>query len=366
MAIARRNMPDTAMIGNLNVANSITVVIPVYNGAATLRDCLHSVFQTADSSCECIVVDDGSTDDSAEIARRAGARVIQTPVRQGPAHARNLGARAASGDILLFIDADVRVHQNTLARAVAALAEDGSIDALIGSYDFEPGAPNFLSQYKNLFHSFVHHHGRRDASTFWTGCGAIRRSVFLATGGFPEHWTRPSVEDIEFGAAIRRLGGRIRLDPDLEVKHLKRWDLAGLLRTDIFDRAIPWTRLMLRSGAMPNDLNLRIDQRFCVALVCLAPILAARFPILSFLSVLLTMALNLPLYRFFAARHGWWFAVRVVPLHLLYFLYSGLAMMAGAALYAVEANPSTVQLEIAMGMEPAPGPDLEERPVDVC
>jgi hypothetical protein len=258
------------------------------------------------------------------------------------------------------------VHQNTLARAVAALAEDGSIDALIGSYDFEPGAPNFLSQYKNLFHSFVHHHGRRDASTFWTGCGAIRRSVFLATGGFPEHWTRPSVEDIEFGAAIRRLGGRIRLDPDLEVKHLKRWDLAGLLRTDIFDRAIPWTRLMLRSGAMPNDLNLRIDQRFCVALVCLAPILAARFPILSFLSVLLTMALNLPLYRFFAARHGWWFAVRVVPLHLLYFLYSGLAMMAGAALYAVEANPSTVQLEIAMGMEPAPGPDLEERPVDVC
>jgi len=347
------------------VHSSISVIVPVYNGAGTLRDCLHSVSQATDSSCECIVVDDGSTDDSAEIARLAGARVIQSPGRNGPARARNLGARAASGDILLFIDADVCLHENTVNRVVAALAGDGSIDALIGSYDFEPAAPNFLSQYKNLFHSFVHHRGRRDASTFWTGCGAIRRRVFLATGGFPEHWTRPSVEDIEFGAAVRRLGGRIRLDPDLEVKHLKRWNLAGLLRTDIFDRAIPWTMLMLRNGAMPNDLNLRIDQRFSVALICLSPLLALTYPTLAFLLVLLTILLNLPLYGFFAARHGWWFAIRALPLHLLYFLYSGLAMMAGAALYIVQAKPRTVQLEIGVGMKPAPDPNLDERPADI-
>ncbi len=345
---------------------SISVVIPVYNGAGTLQHCLDSVFQTKHSSYECIVIDDASTDDSAEIARRAGARVIAAPLREGPAHARNVGARAAQGDILLFIDADVCLHESTVARAVAAFAADASIDALIGSYDYEPGAPNFLSQYKNLFHSFVHHRGRRDASTFWTGCGAIRRSAFLATGGFPEHWKRPSVEDIEFGAAIRRLGGRIRLDPDLEVKHLKRWTLAGLLRTDVFDRAIPWTVLMLRNGAMPNDLNLRIDQRFCVALVCLTPLLAVRFPALAAVLVALTILLNLPLYRFFAARRGWGFAVRALPLHLLYFLYSGLSMMAGAAVYLAEEKTRTVQLGISGGMEPARGADLQERPVDIC
>jgi GT2 family glycosyltransferase len=328
------------------VTCSVSVIIPVCNGASTLQSCLdavtrsNAVTRSKDASWECIVVDDASTDDSAQIARRCGATVIEAATRGGPARARNIGAFAASGEILLFIDADVCVHESTIARAVRALTEDGSIQAVIGSYDFEPGEPNFLSQYKNLFHSFVHQHGRRDASTFWTGCGAIRRDFFLQAGGFPEHWKRPSVEDIAFGAAICRSGGRIRLDPDLQVKHLKRWKLGGLLRTDIFDRAIPWTVLTLQNGAMPNDLNLRIQQRFCVALVCTASALAVRFPALSCLVILLTILLNLPLYRFFAGRRGWLFAIRTVPMNLLYFLYSGLAMGAGIALYAVQTEPA--------------------------
>jgi glycosyltransferase involved in cell wall biosynthesis len=332
----------------------VSVIIPVCNGAGTLQACLDAVSRTG-TSCECIVVDDGSTDASAQIARRAGVRVIDAVTRGGPARARNIGARAASGEILLFIDADVCVHQGTIARAVRALADDSSLDAVIGSYDFEPAEPNFLSQYKNLFHSFVHHHGCRDASTFWTGCGAIRRSFFLQAGGFPEQWKRPSVEDIAFGAVICRLGGRIRLDPDIQVKHLKRWSLAGLLRTDIFDRAIPWTVLMLRNRAMPNDLNLRIEQRFCVALVCIAAVLAVRFPALSGLAILLAILLNLALYRFFASKRGWPFAVRTVPVHLLYFLYSGLAMVTGAALYAVKTEPQTAR-EPAAKAEPMPIP----------
>ena len=333
-----------------SVTNSVSVVIPVHNGAKTLEHCLAAVFRTLDASGECIVVDDGSTDDSVQIAKRFGARVVEALKRGGPASARNLGARAASGEILLFVDADVCVHEDTIARAVAAFA-DSSVDAVIGSYDFEPGEPNFLSQYKNLFHSFVHHHGRRNASTFWTGCGAIRRSVFFKAGGFPEHWRRPSVEDIEFGMAICRVGGRIRLDPGLQVKHLKHWDLTTLLRTDVFDRAIPWTVLMLREGAMPNDLNVRVDQRFSVALTCVALLLAPWFPVTACLAVLSTILLNLSIYRFFADKRGWWFAARVVPLHLLYFLYSGAALVAGVGLYAVSAEHLTIESDIAVGRE---------------
>ncbi len=330
---------------------SVSVVIPVFNGASTLPACLDAVFRAANASCECIVVDDVSTDDSIQIARRTGARVIEAVKHGGPARARNIGALAASGAILLFIDADVCVQEDTIDRVLRALSEDNSIQAVIGSYDFEPAEPNFLSQYKNLLHSFVHHHGRPEASTFWTGCGAIRRSSFLEAGGFPEHWKRPSVEDIEFGASICRSGGRIRLAPDLQVKHLKRWNLPGLLRTDIFDRAIPWTILMLRNGAMPNDLNLRMEQRFCVALVCAAPALAVRFPGLSCLAILLAILLNAPLYRFFARQRGGWFALRTVPLHLLYFFYSGLAMAIGIALYAVKTQPAAKREHLAIPPE---------------
>jgi glycosyltransferase involved in cell wall biosynthesis len=324
---------------NDRVTHSVTVVIPVCNGASTLPACLEALSCSTHPAAECIVVDDGSTDDSAGIARRAGAKVIELAERGGPARARNLGACAASNDTLLFIDADVCVHEDTIERAMRALDQDNSLDALIGSYDFEPAERNFLSQYKNLFHSFVHHHGRSQASTFWTGCGAIRRESFLEAGGFPEHWDRPSVEDIAFGAAIRRSGGRIRLDPALEVTHLKRWSLWSLLRTDIFDRAIPWTLLMLRDRAMPNDLNLRMVQRLCVLLVCLAPLAALRFPSLAFLAVALAMVLNHELYGFLATRRGWWFAIRAVPLHLLYFLYSGAAMAAAVAWFALRPEP---------------------------
>ena len=66
----------------------------------------------------------------------------------------------------------------------AAFAEDLTLDALIGSYDDDPAERDFLSQYKNLMHCFVHQTGNEQASTFWSGCGAIRRDVSLAHSGF--------------------------------------------------------------------------------------------------------------------------------------------------------------------------------------
>ena len=57
------------------------------------------------------------------------------------------------------------------------LREEPGIAAVFGSYDDEPGAPNLVSQYRNLLHHFVHQTGRTEASTFWTGCGAVRRDA---------------------------------------------------------------------------------------------------------------------------------------------------------------------------------------------
>ncbi len=143
-------------------------------------------------------------------------------------------------------------------------------------------------------------------------------------------------------------------NPELQVTHLKRWNLASLLRTDIFDRAMPWTELMLRNRAMPNDLNLRVEQRFCVMLVCLAPILAPRFPASALLALALAIALNHALYGFFAARRGWWFAIRAVPMHLLYFFYSGAAMAAALAWFAVRTEPLPVPEAETVRSEPGP------------
>jgi hypothetical protein len=128
-------------------------------------------------------------------------------------------------------------------------------------------------------HCYVHQRAQSEASTFWSGCGAIRREVFLAHSGFSNDYGRPAIEDIELGYRLIQAKRVIRLDRELCVKHLKRWTFWGLVKTDILDRGIPWSELILRDRNMPNDLNLALSQRVSVALVylLLAAALAAAW-----------------------------------------------------------------------------------------
>ncbi len=247
--------------------NSVSVIVPAYNAASTLAACLKSAQRA--KPLEIILVDDGSSDETPTIAASFGVKLIRTEGRSGPAAARNLGARAARGAVLFFVDADVQMYDGTVDRVWDAFQVDPSLDALIGSYDDSPADPDFLSQYKNLMHCFVHQSAQTEASTFWSGCGAIRRDLFLAHSGFSSDYGRPAIEDIELGYRLIQARRKIRLDRELCVKHLKRWTFWGLVKTDILDRGIPWSELILRDRNMPNDLNLALSQRVSVALVYL-------------------------------------------------------------------------------------------------
>ncbi len=271
---------------------TISIVIPVYNSADQLRSCLEHLRDSTFTDFETIVVNDGSTDASAAVAQEFGATVIATGRRSGPAYARNLGASKATGDILFFIDADVCVYPHTVARVHANFRQDPELSAVIGSYDDLPESQDFLSLYRNLMHCYVHHQSRRDACTFWSGCGAMRKSVFQEYSGFDESYDRPAIEDIELGYRMRRDGRKMMLDTGILVKHLKRWSFFNLVKTDIMDRGIPWTELILRDRFLPNDLNLQLSQRVSVALVFLllgVAAAAAWYAGTSFILMLLTV-----------------------------------------------------------------------------
>ncbi|HEY3840387.1 MAG TPA: glycosyltransferase family 2 protein [Bryobacteraceae bacterium] len=246
---------------------SLSIVIPAFNSAGHLRSCLEALRTEADSRREVIVVDDGSTDETRAVAAEFPVTLITSSERRGPAFARNLGAKAASGEILVFLDSDVCVHHDTIERIRGSFEADPELDALLGSYDSSPRSEDFLSQYRNLMHYHVHQKGAQEASTFWSGCGAIRRTLFLEHNGFDEAFGRPAIEDIELGYRLSRAGRKIELDRTLQVTHLKRWTFWGLVKADVCDRGIPWTELILRDRFMPNDLNLQLSQRVSVALV---------------------------------------------------------------------------------------------------
>ncbi|MEM2125315.1 MAG: glycosyltransferase [Candidatus Methanosuratincola sp.] len=324
----------------------LSVIIPVHNGGEDLGKCLEAVSRSSRLPDEIIVVDDASTDLSAQLATHYGSLVIRNPGSPlGPARSRNRGAENANSDVLVFIDADVLVHTDTLALIDKYMTEFPEISGLFGSYDDSPYHRSLVSLYKNLQHHFVHQTSKHEASTFWTGVGAIRREVFVKLGGFDESFFKPSIEDIELGVRLRKSGYQVRLFPDVQVTHLKRWNLLSLLHTDIFRRAIPWTRLILSTSQFPSDLNLDRKSKISAAIVwvlLIHLILGFWFKIAWFGTLVwlgLIVTLNYPLYHFFYEKNGLRFAVGAVFLHLLYLFYSSLTF--GTVWFGFSANQVT-------------------------
>ena len=319
--------------------HSVSAIIPVGRGESRVARCLEHFSKLSPPVDEIVLVCDGANHVARQAGERYGARIVQLPRRLGPANARNQGAFAARGEVLLFVDADVLVPSDVVTEVVQGLDAGKGVVACFGSYDDAPAEPNFLSQYKNLFHHYVHQHSGPEASTFWTGCGAIFSNVFREVGGFDEDFALPSVEDIDFGYRLRDAGHRIRLVRTLQVKHLKRWETSSLLRTDFFLRAIPWARLMLLRKAVPNELNLKMSGRLSgVAALLLAgalPLAAWYWPAglgLALVAALSLVLLNLPLYRFFRRKRGWLFMSGAVLWNWFYYLYGTLGF--GVALAA--------------------------------
>jgi glycosyltransferase involved in cell wall biosynthesis len=318
---------------------TLSIIVPVFNGGANFRRCLSSLEAVKSRVLEIIVVDDGGTDESGVLAEQIGAKVFKFASPGGPARARNQGAQIAQGSILFFIDADVTLTEATIDKVLATFRACPTLAALIGSYDDQPGAKNFLSQYKNLFHHYTHQTGCEDATTFWGACGAIRREVFWAVGGFDERYRYPSIEDIELGYRLKRAGYQIQLNKSVQVKHLKHWTVGSLLRAEIFYRAIPWTELLWRDQQFNNDLNLKHSSRVSLVLtyLLLFSLVAGLFwfPawIFSLGIGLLLLILNWAVYRFFYQKRGLLFTVQVVFWHWLYFFYGGLAFVIGTFRY---------------------------------
>jgi glycosyltransferase involved in cell wall biosynthesis len=317
----------------------ISVIVAARNAAAALARGLEAVIPQASDDIEVIVVDDFSTDETRAIASRYPVRLIALAQHSGVSAARNRGADAARGEILFFLDADVVIAPGGMQRVLATMQKP-EVGALIGSYDSAPDDQSIVSRFKNLAHHYFHQHSNREATTFWGACGAIRRECFLAAGGFDEkRYKLPSIEDVELGSRLVDRGVRIVLDPELQVKHLKKWTLASLIATDLTRRAIPWTLLWMERRRLQSDLNFSYDQRIAaivsIAMV-LSILLALAIPYFWLVTIALMIAayvINRGLFGLFFANGGIRLAIAGFFLQQLYYLYSLLGLAIGTAIY---------------------------------
>ena len=168
----------------VGIKSTVTVVIPCFNQARYLADAVKSVHTQTHPPTECIVVDDGSTDDTSDVAARLGARVIRQPNR-GVSAARNAGLAQARGELVVFLDADDVLLPAALARGADALSANRNIDAVVSRCEAmdEWGTPIAVSHHDvdpgNLYRGWL------SRNFVWTpGAAMFRRSALTELGGF--------------------------------------------------------------------------------------------------------------------------------------------------------------------------------------
>jgi glycosyltransferase involved in cell wall biosynthesis len=207
---------------------SVTVVIPAYNSARTLERCLRACLaQDGVGSPEVIVVDDGSTDDTAAVAATLPVTCIRQP-NAGPAAARNAGWRAGHGEIVCFTDADCVPPPHWAAGLTAEFAR-GPVTAVGGGYDYRgtDGLGRLIDEEIRM-----RHRAMPEQTDVLGGYNlAVRRSALEAVGGFNPEYRTASAEDNDLCYRLTAAGFRLHFAPDIRVEHLHAWRLLPYLKT---------------------------------------------------------------------------------------------------------------------------------------
>lgn len=210
--------------------NEISVIIPSYNpNLDKLIECLKAINSSSLKPLDIILVDDGSTINYPE---QIGTycRVIKNKSKRGPACARNIGANEAKGNILCFIDTDIKIEETTLAK-IAEKFCNPDIAAVQALYAKSTPVKTFLSQYQNLYQHYNFIRIRQKyLSTLSSFTIGIRKDLFFEAGGFPERLKNASVEDELLGIALYGKGYNILLAKDIKVEHMAYFNIKKLLK----------------------------------------------------------------------------------------------------------------------------------------
>lgn len=295
----------------------LSVIVPATDSPPTLEPCLAALRGACEPEDEIIVVDSCGT--------------------PGPAAARNRGAARAMGDVLVFVDADVVIHGDALARTRTTFARAPGLTATFGAYDDGLTSNGTVGTFRNLLHHHIHHSNAGEARTFWSGLGAVRREAFLGCGGFDERFAQASVEDIELGMRLTGDEKQIVLNPKIQGTHLKNWTLSEMIRTDFFRRGVPWVGLLLRARRLPKSLNLGWRHRLsALGSILIVGGLLARRPVAAIVATTGLVSLNQRLYRTLAERYGLGMGAAGVGLHVIHHLVGVAALPVGVLIYLRE------------------------------
>jgi len=315
-----RRLPQSA-------APQISVIIAARNASRFLEQVFSSLHESTFRDIEVIVVDDCSTDDTARLAREAGARVVKLTTQAGAAAARNRGAEVAAAPILFFTDHDCCFLPDTLARVVSFYQTADERTVLGGTYTLEPyDSDAFASRFQSLH---VHYSETRHPVPDYIAshCLGMIRDAFLREGGFPEHLSRilsnGCCQDVLFSHRLRRHGYRLVMDAELQVRHIFYFTAKHSLH-NAFWKSRAWTRVALGERSLHRDSGSASSEMKAAAFFLAGAVVAVGLipfvkKAIAAVVVLLVASViaNGRLYSFVAKHRGLRFTIRAVLLYSL-------------------------------------------------
>lgn len=213
--------------------DKISVVIPAYNSEEYLPKCLEGVLASSHKVDEIVVISDGSTDSTVEIAQRFGAKTVHFEKNNSANYCRNYGAEIAVGDILLFMDSDVVCKADTVKNIIDVFQNE-NVDAVVGLYAVSDKYKNLSSRYKNLWIRFSYLKSKSSIDWIFGAISAIRKKTFFKINGFSsELHSKAGIDDLELGKRMKEHDYKITLNHTVEVEHLKNFTFWSLMRNEL-------------------------------------------------------------------------------------------------------------------------------------
>ena len=229
----------------------ISIIIPCYNSEQTIGVCLQSILHSEYKNYEIVVVDDYSSDNTRAIIEPFPCRLICLPQHQGAGYARNVGAEAASGDILFFTDADCVLKEDTLRIVAETMAAVGDDLMVGGTYCRQSYDKNFFSRFQSLFIHYAETKHIDSPDYIATHALAMRSSLFHQYEGFNNR-DYPILEDVEYSHRLKRKGIKLLMNPQLQVQHIFNFSFLRSM-TNALRKTRYWTTYILNNKNLLTD-----------------------------------------------------------------------------------------------------------------
>ncbi|MFA6016886.1 MAG: glycosyltransferase family 2 protein [Patescibacteria group bacterium] len=312
----------------------LSIIIPTHNSQNSIEPLLLSINNSSSvnfKKLEVIVFDDGSKDNTLKVIKRVkktlnfSLLIINSQINVGPAKARNLGAKKAKGDYLLFLDGDVELKKQTLNNVFKTI-KNGKVKAFTGIWDYHQKTTNFFPQFKALrdwSYWFIEREEYSHYYLFSTRIAGIEKKLFHKLNGFIEDYKEPTVEDIEFTYRIEKETS-IKFCSNVVVNH--EFEDFLPIAVKYYKRSRDWIKLYLKRfkfdpvATSKREAFKSIISSFIIFFIFIS-ILFRLFLFPAILLFIIFFYLEFKFWRFILQKKGFLFLLYSIPVSIILYQF---------------------------------------------